>query len=148
MRHHSGIAESRKRNFAPRRVIARKTLAATARTVTISPQDAARITLFTGRATSIPSNSHRFSRDKPMETQDIFQTLKDTLVEQFELDPAKITPEARLYEDLDLDSIDAVDMIIKLQELTGCKVSPEDFKEVRTVGDVERVIGKLLAARG
>lgn len=83
-----------------------------------------------------------------METQDIFQTLRDTLVEQFELDPAKITPEARLYEDLDLDSIDAVDMVIKLQEMTGTKVSPEDFKEVRTVGDVQRVIEKLLAARG
>ncbi|HEX6550854.1 MAG TPA: acyl carrier protein [Gammaproteobacteria bacterium] len=83
-----------------------------------------------------------------METQDIFQTLKDTLVEQFELDPAKITPDARLYEDLDLDSIDAVDMVIKLQEMTGTKVSPEDFKEVRTVGDVQRVIEKLLAARG
>ncbi|HET7650383.1 MAG TPA: acyl carrier protein [Gammaproteobacteria bacterium] len=82
-----------------------------------------------------------------MQTQDIFQTLKDTLVEQFELDPAKITPDARLYEDLDLDSIDAVDMVIKLQELTGTKVSPEEFKEVRTVGDVQRVIEKLLAAR-
>lgn len=82
-----------------------------------------------------------------MQTQDIFQTLKDTLVEQFELDPAKITPDARLYEDLDLDSIDAVDMVIKLQEMTGTKVSPEDFKEVRTVGDVQRVIEKLLAAR-
>lgn len=80
-----------------------------------------------------------------MDKQDIFQTLKNTLVEQFELDPVKITPEARLYEDLDLDSIDAVDLIIKLQELTGRKVSPEDFKGVRTVADVERVIGKLLA---
>jgi acyl carrier protein len=82
-----------------------------------------------------------------MDTQDVFQTLKNTLVEQFELDPAKITPDARLYEDLDLDSIDAVDMIIKLQELTGCKVSPEDFKGVQTVGDVQRVIEKLLAAK-
>ncbi|MDN5869337.1 MAG: acyl carrier protein [Nitrococcus sp.] len=80
-----------------------------------------------------------------MTTQDIFQTLKDTLVEQFELDPAAITPDARLNEDLDLDSIDAVDMIIKLQELTGCKVSPEDFKKVRTVGDVERVIRDLIS---
>lgn len=79
-----------------------------------------------------------------MQPQDVFQTLKDTLVEQFELDPAKITPAARLQEDLDLDSIDAVDLIIKLQELTGRKVSPEDFKEVRTVGDVQRVIEKLL----
>ena len=78
--------------------------------------------------------------------QDVFKALKDTLVEQFDIDPDKITPEARLYEDLDLDSIDAVDMIIKLQELTGRKVSPEDFKHVRTVGDVQQVIEKLLAA--
>lgn len=81
-----------------------------------------------------------------MDSQQVFQTLKSTLVEQFELDPAKITPEARLQEDLDLDSIDAVDMIIKLQEITGRKVRPEDFKEVRTVADVQRVIEKLLAA--
>ncbi len=80
-----------------------------------------------------------------MTTQDIFQTLKTTLIEDFELDPAAITPEARLNEDLDLDSIDAVDMIIKIQELTGCKVSPEDFKQVRTVGDVERVVEQLVA---
>jgi len=80
-----------------------------------------------------------------MRPQDVFQTLKDTLVEQFDLEPAKITPEARLAEDLDLDSIDAVDMIIKLQEMTGRKVSPEDFKSVRTVGDVQQVIEKLLS---
>lgn len=82
-----------------------------------------------------------------MTQQDIFQTLKDTLVKEFDLDPAAITPEARLNEDLDLDSIDAVDMIIKVQELTDCKVSPEDFKQVRTVGDVEKVIQHLLAEK-
>jgi acyl carrier protein len=81
-----------------------------------------------------------------MDNQEIFQTLKNTLVEQFGLDPAKITPEARLSEDLDLDSIDAVDMVLKLQEITGCKVSPEDFKNVRTVGDVSCVIENLIAA--
>ncbi|HET7369629.1 MAG TPA: acyl carrier protein [Gammaproteobacteria bacterium] len=80
-----------------------------------------------------------------MNQQDVFQTLKDTLIEQFELDPEAITPDARLNEDLDLDSIDAVDMVIKVQEITGCKVSPEEFKEVRTVGDVQHVIEKLLA---
>lgn len=82
-----------------------------------------------------------------MTQQDIFQTVKDTLVEEFELAPEAITPGARLNEDLDLDSIDAVDMIIKVQELTGCKVAPEDFKQVRTVGDVERVIQHLLAEK-
>ncbi len=81
-----------------------------------------------------------------MDTHDVFQKLKSTLVEQFELDPAKIVPEARLYEDLDLDSIDAVDLVIKLQEITGRKVSPEDFKGVRTVADIQRVIEKLIAA--
>ncbi|HVC29443.1 MAG TPA: acyl carrier protein [Gammaproteobacteria bacterium] len=81
-----------------------------------------------------------------MDNQDIYQTLKNTLVEQFGLDPAKITPEARLSEDLDLDSIDAVDMVLKLQEITGSKVSPGDFKDVRTVADVQNVIEKLLAA--
>lgn len=80
-----------------------------------------------------------------MSTLNVFDTLKSTLVEQFELDPAKITAEARLYEDLDLDSIDAVDLIIKLQEMTGRKVSPEDFKSVRTVADVQHVIERLLA---
>lgn len=80
-----------------------------------------------------------------MRPQEVFQVLKDTLVEQFDLDPAQITPQARLAEDLDLDSIDAVDMIIKLQEMTGQKVSPDDFKSVRTVGDVQQVIEKLLA---
>lgn len=80
--------------------------------------------------------------------QDVYKALKDTLVEQFDIDPAKITPEAKLAEDLDLDSIDAVDMIIKLQEMTGRKVSPEDFKSVRTVGDVQHVIEKLLAKPG
>ncbi len=80
-----------------------------------------------------------------MDKQDIFKTLKDTLVEQFELDPAKITPEARLSEDLDLDSIDAVDLVLKLQEITGRKVSPEQFREVRTVGDVQTVIEQIMA---
>jgi acyl carrier protein len=81
-----------------------------------------------------------------MTQPDIFLTLKNTLIEQFELDPESITPAARLREDLDLDSIDAVDMIIKMQELTGCKISPEEFKQVRTVGDVEQVVRRLVEA--
>lgn len=82
-----------------------------------------------------------------MNSEDIFKALKDTLVEEFELDPAAITPEASLNDDLGLDSIDAVDIIIKVQELTGCKVDPEDFKQVRTVGDVQQVIARLVAER-
>lgn len=67
---------------------------------------------------------------------EILVRLRADLGEMFEIPPDRITPEARLYEDLDLDSIDAVDLIVKLGELTGRKIKPEAFKSVRTVGDV------------
>ena len=67
---------------------------------------------------------------------DIESQLQHYLVTMFEISPEKITRDARLFEDLDLDSIDAVDLIVKLQELTGRKFKPEEFKSVRTVGDL------------
>ncbi len=75
---------------------------------------------------------------------DILQTLRGILEEMFETDPAKVEPAAHLYDDLDIDSIDAVDLIVRLKELTGRKVSPEEFKAVRTVADVVDAIEKLL----
>lgn len=67
---------------------------------------------------------------------EILTRLRADLEEMFEIPSERITPEARLYEDLDLDSIDAVDLIVKLGELTGRKIKPEAFKSVRTVQDV------------
>ena len=66
------------------------------------------------------------------------------LTEMFEIAPERITPEARLYQDLDIDSIDAVDLMVKLNELTGKRVLPESFKSVRTVADVVDVIHGLV----
>ena len=72
-----------------------------------------------------------------MQTRDdIFNTLRDALVELFELDPARISLESNLYQDLEIDSIDAVDLIVKLQDLTQQKFKPEDFRSARTVSDV------------
>lgn len=68
--------------------------------------------------------------------QDISARLRDYLVDVFEIPEHTIRPEARLAEDLDLDSIDAVDLIVEFQELIGKKISPEEFKSVRTVADV------------
>jgi acyl carrier protein len=68
--------------------------------------------------------------------ENIESQLQQYLVEMFEVSPEKITRDARLFEDLDLDSIDAVDLIVKLQDLTGRKFKPEEFKSVRTVGDL------------
>lgn len=71
-----------------------------------------------------------------MTRDEIHTSLASYLTEMFEVAPESITAEARLYEDLDLDSIDAVDLVVKLQDLTGRKIKPEQFKTVRTVGDV------------
>lgn len=71
-----------------------------------------------------------------MTRDEIFATLSDYLQEMFDLPAAKISLDARLYEDLDLDSIDAVDLVVRLQDLTGKKIKPDQFKTVRTVSDV------------
>lgn len=71
--------------------------------------------------------------------------LRGYLVDMFEIPQEKITQQARLYEDLDLDSIDAVDLVVKLQELTGRKLKVDEFKSVRTVGDVIDRVHAVLA---
>ena len=65
----------------------------------------------------------------------------------FETDPDAIQTEAKLYEDLDIDSIDAVDMVIKLRDLTGKRMQPSDFKDVRTVQDVVEAVYVVLNER-
>ncbi len=78
-------------------------------------------------------------------TQDeIFSEVKDIIVKLFEIDEDKVVLEAGLFEDLDLDSIDAVDMVVQLQKKTGRKVDPATFKKVRTVQDVVDAVEKLL----
>ncbi len=73
----------------------------------------------------------------------IYQTLADILVEEFEIDADDINLNANLYTDLDLDSIDAIDLVIKLRDITNEKIEPEVFKLVRTVEDVVNEIEKL-----
>jgi acyl carrier protein len=81
-----------------------------------------------------------------MTRDEIFAKLTEYLSEVFEVPPEKITRDARLFEDLDLDSIDAVDLIVKVQELTGKKIKPDRFKSVRTVGDIVDQVHELIAS--
>jgi acyl carrier protein len=74
----------------------------------------------------------------------IFEQVKVALTAGFEIDASRITFEADLFSDLDLDSIDAVDLAIKLQEMTGKRFKPQEFKSIRTVGDVVSTIKRLL----
>ena len=81
---------------------------------------------------------------KKYSREEIFEKLKTILVDDFEIAPEKLTLDANLFEDLELDSIDAVDLAVKLQEFTEKKISPENFKQIRTVNDVVLAIEELL----
>jgi acyl carrier protein len=71
-----------------------------------------------------------------MTKNEIFEQLKNILIDEFEIEAKKITMTARLYEDLELDSIDAVDLIVKMKQYVQTKIDPEIFKNVRTISDV------------
>lgn len=80
-----------------------------------------------------------------MTREEIHQQLQQILFDNFEIDKSRVTLEANLYSDLELDSIDAVDLVIFVQELLCTKIGPEEFKTARTVNDVIDIAVKLLA---
>ena len=80
----------------------------------------------------------------PRTKEDIYPWVVNILHEMFELDRTNITLQANLYTDLDIDSIDAVDLAVKLKQLTGKRLEPEVFKSVRTVQDVVDALSGLL----
>ncbi|GAA6154081.1 acyl carrier protein [Pseudoteredinibacter isoporae] len=78
-------------------------------------------------------------------TQDqITEKVTDVICTLFELEAEEVTPQAHLYDDLDIDSIDAVDLVVELKKWSGKKIQPEDFKNVRTVEDVIQAVTELL----
>ena len=80
-----------------------------------------------------------------MTEQEIYQVLRDTLIELFEIEPERITPDTNLYEDLEIDSIDAIDLIDRIKRETGRKLQAEAFRNVRTVNDVVQAVLKIQA---
>lgn len=76
--------------------------------------------------------------------EEILDQVRSTLVELFEIEPGQVTLEARLNDDLEIDSIDAVDLLDRLRRHTGRKISAEDFRSVRTVGDLVEKVHALL----
>ena len=82
-----------------------------------------------------------------MKTQEeVFDTLKTIMVEMFELAPEDILLSASLSKDLDIDSIDAVDLMVRLREITGKRINPEDFKNARTIQDIVDTIYRIVIA--
>ena len=79
-----------------------------------------------------------------MTDQEIESTIRRILADEFEVDAAKLKPETHLFTELDLDSIDAVDLVVRLQQETHKKVNPEDFRSIRTLADVVKAVAKLV----
>ncbi|WP_019449373.1 acyl carrier protein [Cupriavidus sp. BIS7] len=79
-----------------------------------------------------------------MTHDEIFARVAAVLDQTFEIDPARITLDARLYDDLDIDSIDAVDLLVKMKPLLNRPLQPEQFKSVRTVRDVVQALAQLI----
>lgn len=78
-----------------------------------------------------------------MTEQEIRQILTDALVNLFEIEPERITPETNLYQDLEIDSIDAIDLIDHIKRETGRKLKADDFRNVRTVEDVVQAVLRI-----
>lgn len=82
--------------------------------------------------------------DKKYSKEEIYNKLCEILEEDFEIDKSLINGDANLFTDLDMDSIDAVDLAVRLQQFTDKRISPEEFKQIRTLNDVVDAIYNLL----
>ncbi len=79
-----------------------------------------------------------------MSRDEIFVHVRTTIAELFELDAKEIGPDSTIFQDLDLDSIDAIDLVAKLQQFTGRRIDEETMRGVRTVSDLVRIVAKQL----
>lgn len=82
-----------------------------------------------------------------MDQQEIQSRIHDFMVEDFEVDPASIKPEANLKETLDLDSLDYIDLVVVIEQNFGFKVKPEDFQQMVTIQDLYNYVDNRLRAQ-
>lgn len=78
-----------------------------------------------------------------MSTDDVQHTVHEILVDEFELDPGDVHPQALLGEDLELDSLDRVDLIVTLEKATGIRFVEDQVREVRTVADLVAAVERV-----
>ena len=81
-----------------------------------------------------------------MNREQILAKITEILVGEFEIDEASIKPEATLNHDLGLDSIDAIDVAVRLQAIIGKRIEEEALRELRTVNDVINLVDRHLNA--
>ena len=82
--------------------------------------------------------------DKKYSKEQIYNKLCEILQQEFEVEPSMLNEDANLFTDLDLDSIDAVDLAVRLQQYIEKRISPEEFKQIKTLKDVVDAVYSLL----
>lgn len=79
--------------------------------------------------------------------EEVDHQVREVLITTFNLSREAVTPEATLFQDLDLDSLDAIDLAVKLETETGLKLGAAEFRSIRTVKDVVETIHRKMEAR-
>jgi acyl carrier protein len=82
-----------------------------------------------------------------MTRDEIYARIRSTLMNSFEIPEDRISLEARLMDDLELDSIDAIDMAVQIQEMTDVRVDEAELRTLHTVGDTVDLVASLLARK-
>lgn len=80
-----------------------------------------------------------------MSIEDIFQTMRELVAEQFSMEPEEVAMETSFEDDLGADSVDVVELVMAMEEEFELGVTQEEeLKNLKTVGDaVNYVAGKL-----
>lgn len=81
---------------------------------------------------------------KPYTKEEIKEKLLEILENDFEINSSDVSDSSNLFTELDFDSIDAVDLAVRLQQFTEKKISPEEFKQIRTISDVVNTVYELI----
>lgn len=75
-----------------------------------------------------------------MTKEEVFKQIQQLLVQTFELEETQVSPEAHIYNDLDLDSFDAIDLAVNMGSETGIKLQEDDLRSIRTVSDIVEIV--------
>lgn len=72
--------------------------------------------------------------------QEVVDHINSILIDLFEIEEEKLVPEANLHEDLDIDSIDTIDLLIELKKFVPQEIDADKFIDAKTLGDVAEIV--------
>jgi acyl carrier protein len=85
---------------------------------------------------------------EPPSKAEILLKIQEMMKQLFELEADRVQPEARLIEDLELDSLDAIDLAVKVEESTGLAFDEQKIRSLRTIDDVIVALQSLISTQG